>query len=104
MLPNCLVPVLPPRHLPRPCRAVLLAGLLLPHWWTDLLSGLDSRTQIGFRADDPDIAHGVTWFIDNQEANGLWNTGRNRLKNRPSDLWVGLAVCRMLNAVWASEK
>jgi hypothetical protein len=41
----------------------------------------------------------VTWFIDNQEANGLWNTGRNRLKNRHSDLWVGLAVCRMLNAV-----
>ena len=74
-----------------------------PHWWTDLLSGLDSRTQIGFRADDPDIAHGVTWFIDNQEANGLRNTGRNRLKNRPSDLWVGLAVCRMLNAVWAMK-
>ena len=62
------------------------------------------RSQIGFRADDPDIAHGVTWFIDNQEGNGLRNTGRNRLKNRHSDLWVGLAVCRMLNAVWASEK
>jgi hypothetical protein len=64
-----------------------------PHLWTDLLTGLDSRTQIGFRADDPDIAHGVTWFVDNQEANGLWNTGRNWLKNRHSDLWVGLAVC-----------
>jgi hypothetical protein len=46
----------------------------------------------------------VTWFIENQEANGLCNTGRNRPKNRHSDLRVGLAVCRMLNAVWAREK
>ena len=69
-----------------------------PYWWTDLLSALDSLTQIGFRADDPDIARGVAWFTGNQEPNGLWNTGRNRPKNRHSDLWVGLAVCRMLNA------
>jgi len=32
------------------------------------------------------------------------NAGRNRPKNRHSGLWVGLAVCRMLNAVWAGEK
>ena len=74
-----------------------------PYWWTDLLSALDSLTQTGLRADDPDIARGVAWFIDNQEANGLWNTGRNRPKNRHSDLWVALAVCRMLNAVWAGD-
>ena len=98
------VPVLPTRHLPDRAAPSYWLVFSYPHWWTDLLSGLDSRTQIGFRADDPDSAHGVTWFIDNQEANGLWNTGRNRLKNRHSDLWVGLAVCRMLNAVWASEK
>jgi hypothetical protein len=34
--------------------------------------------QIRFRADDPDIARGVAWFTGNQEANGRWNTGRNR--------------------------
>ena len=63
----------------------------------------NSLTQIGFRADDPDIARGVAWFIDNQEPNGLWNTRRNRPKHPLSDLWVGLAVCRMLNAAWADE-
>lgn len=72
-----------------------------PFWWTDLLSALDSLAQIGLRTDDPDIARGVAWFIDNQEPNGLWNTGYNRPKGRCSDQWVGLAICRMLNAAWA---
>lgn len=75
-----------------------------PYWWTDLLSALDSLAQIGFRAGDPDIARGAAWFTDNQEPSGLWNTGRNRPKDRYSDLWVALAVCRMLNAVWTGEK
>jgi hypothetical protein len=74
-----------------------------PYWWTDLLSALDCLTRIGFRAGDPDIARGVAWFIDNQEANGLWNTGHNRPKHPDCDQWVGLAICRMLNAVWADE-
>jgi hypothetical protein len=72
-----------------------------PFWWTDLLSALDSLAGIGFRAGDPDIARGVAWFIDNQEPSGLWNTGRNRPKGPHSDLWVGLAICRMLKAVRA---
>ena len=72
-----------------------------PFWWTDLLSALDSLAQIGFRAGDPDIARGVAWFTGNQEPNGLWNTGRNRPKGPYSDQWVGLAICRMLNAISA---
>jgi hypothetical protein len=72
-----------------------------PFWWTDLLSALDSLARIGFRADDPGIDPGVAWFADNQEPSGLWNTGRNRPKGPDSDLWVGLAICRMLNAISA---
>ena len=45
----------------------------------------------------------MAWFIDNQEPSGLWNTGHNRPKGRYSDLWVGLAVCRMLNAIRANH-
>jgi len=48
-------------------------------------------------------ARGVAWFIENQEPSGLWNIGHNRPKGRHSDLWVGLAVCRMLNAVRANH-
>ena len=72
-----------------------------PFWWTDLLSALDSLARIGLRAGDPDIARGVAWFTGNQEPGGLWNTGRNRPKGPDSDLWVGLAICRMLNAISA---
>jgi hypothetical protein len=70
-----------------------------PFWWTDLLSALDSLSRIGFLAGDQDIDRGVEWFIENQEPNGLWNTGRNRPKRPDSDLWVGLAICRMLRMV-----
>jgi hypothetical protein len=72
-----------------------------PYWWTDLLSALDSLTRAGFGHSDPDIARGVSWFTANQEANGLWNTGHNRPKGPHSDLWVGLAICRMLNTAEA---
>ena len=72
-----------------------------PFWWTDLLSALDSLAQVGFRPDDPDIVRGMAWFLDNQDPIGLWNTGRNRPKGPDSDLWVGLAICRMLNAISA---
>ena len=68
-----------------------------PFWWTDLLSALDSLTLAGFDATDPDIARAKAWFIDHQQSNGLWNTGHNRPKDPHSDLWVALAVCRMLN-------
>ena len=67
-----------------------------PFWWTDLLSALTALTDAGFSADDPDIACGISWFVDNQESNGFWNTGHNRPRGRHSDQWVGLAVCRML--------
>ena len=52
------------------------------------------------RAGDPDIARRGL-FTGNQEPSGLWNTGRNRPKGPHSDLWVGLAICRMLNAIGA---
>ncbi len=75
-----------------------------PFWWTDLLSALDSLARIGLRAGDPDIARGVAWFTGHQEPSGLWNTGRNRPKGPDSDLWVGLAICRMLNAISAPAR
>ena len=72
-----------------------------PFWWTDLLSALDSLARIGFRPGDADIARGLAWFLENQEPGGLWNTGRNRPKGPHSDLWVGFAICRMVNAISA---
>jgi len=50
------------------------------------------------RAGDPDIARRGL-FTGNQEPQRA--AGRNRPKGPDSDLWVGLATCRMLNAVSA---
>jgi len=65
-----------------------------PFWWTDLLSSLDLLQKTGFTWDDTDIQRGILWFIDNQGEDGLWNAGYEK---RPDmDLWVSLAVCRVL--------
>ncbi len=59
---------------------------------------LDSLTQTGLRTGDPDIPRGAAWFTTHQDTSGLWNTGHSRPKHPDSELWVGLVICRMLNA------
>ena len=65
-----------------------------PFWWTDLISALDSLFKLGFDREDPDVAKGLDWFIQNQGENGLWKACYEK---RPEmDLWVSLAACRVL--------
>jgi hypothetical protein len=65
-----------------------------PFWWTDLLSALDTLGKLGFTREDADIAKGLDWFIQHQEEDGLWKA---YYEKRPEmDLWVSLAVCRIL--------
>jgi hypothetical protein len=65
-----------------------------PFWWTDLLSSLDTLGKLGFDREDSDITKGLEWFIQNQEVEGLWKACYEK---RPEmDLWVSLAVCRVL--------
>ena len=65
-----------------------------PFWWTDLLSALDTLGKLGFTCEDADIVKGLDWFIQHQEEDGLWKA---YYEKRPEmDLWVSLAVCRVL--------
>jgi hypothetical protein len=68
-----------------------------PFWWSNLLTALDSLAKISFQAKDAAIKKGLSWFILNQEIDGLWPTGygagRKAEENRR---WVGLAICRMM--------
>jgi hypothetical protein len=74
-----------------------------PFWWTNLLTGLDSLSRMGFKADDPDVRRGLDWFAANQGPDGLWEhgygAGRGALAAR---LWVGLAVCRVFRRFQAN--
>lgn len=73
-----------------------------PFWWTNLLTALDSLSQIGFPADDPRIREGLEWFRNHQREDGLWPTQYEQAKRsepsareRDGQLWVSLAVCRV---------
>jgi hypothetical protein len=74
-----------------------------PCWRTGLLPAPGSLAQTGFRVREPGIARGHAWFISSQEPSGLRNTGHSRPRGRHGDLWAGLAVCRMLNAVRGNQ-
>ena len=68
-----------------------------PFWQTDLLSTLDTVGLVDpSLANHPKVLQAKQWFIDHQEANGLF-TG-HLLKDRYHDLqlWYTLAICRAL--------
>lgn len=70
-----------------------------PFWWNNLLTALDTLAKLGFTREDPEIAAGLDWFIQNQEVSGLWSTGYgsgNKDKAAENQRWVGLAICRVM--------
>ncbi len=68
-----------------------------PFWWTNLLTALDSLASLGFSQRDVDIHRGLTWFIDNQEEDGLWPTSYDKgEKAEAHRRRVGLAISRVL--------
>jgi hypothetical protein len=71
-----------------------------PFWWTNLLTAVDSLTLIGFDRNDIDVQKGIAWFIENQENDGLWDSGYGKGKGEAHRLWVGLAVCRVIKRVF----
>lgn len=78
-----------------------------PFWWTNILTGLDSLSLMGFSASDSDVARALRWFADNQQEDGLWKTSYEQVKRKETSarereamLWTGLAVCRMLRRLF----
>ncbi|MBN2392262.1 MAG: hypothetical protein JXR84_16155, partial [Anaerolineae bacterium] len=68
-----------------------------PFWWTSLLTALDTLSRLGFNQQDKDFAKGLDWFVTNQSADSLWETGYGSGKRAQENRhWVGLAVCRVL--------
>jgi hypothetical protein len=70
------------------------------HWWPNLLTALESLYFLGFTRQDPDIRRGLDWFIESQQKDTLWKLESHKVistKDWSERLWLGLAVCRMLN-------
>jgi hypothetical protein len=67
-----------------------------PFWFTDLISALDALTLLGFGADEPQIARATRWLADRQQSDGLWALKAVRGKKHASDLWLSLAIARIM--------
>ncbi len=74
-----------------------------PYWWNNLVAALDSISSIGFSKDDEEIKKALSWLVDNQQENGLWKLSysakkevRYTQKAKEEQLWVSLAICRIL--------
>lgn len=68
-----------------------------PFWFTDLISATDSLSKLGFTKEEPGIAKAIEWFVAHQDRSGLWKlkTLKNQKKYN-TDLWLSLAICRVL--------
>ena len=68
-----------------------------PFWFTDLLSSIDSLSFLGFNLNNPQVNTAVRWFSEKQQKNGLWNLSLLKTgKNRDLNVWVCLAICRVI--------
>lgn len=69
--------------------------LSYPFWGTNILSGLDSFSKIGFSSENESIKPALQWLLRKQKPNGYWEA---RFKNAELEdhLWITIAVLRML--------
>jgi hypothetical protein len=74
-----------------------------PFWFTDLLSSLDSLSLLEFKMDDPRIKTAIEWFITRQHESGSWKVSMLRGKDRGLNLWICLAICRVIKRFCTNE-
>lgn len=70
-------------------------GFGFPFWFTDLLSALDSLTEVGADLGHPKIADAYAWFAQQQSADGTWRLHATRGSDPDTRLWISLAICRV---------
>jgi hypothetical protein len=67
-----------------------------PFWFTDLLSALDSLSQIGLNPSHPPVARALEWFSSRQQKTGLWRLRlRMMAREKEPDSWITLAISRV---------
>jgi Squalene-hopene cyclase C-terminal domain len=81
----------PDRHSP-----TFWTSFSYPFWFTDLLSALDSLSQLGFEEEDPQVGKGLEWFASRQRKDGGWRLSLRLIEGeKERDLWMTLAISRM---------
>ncbi len=73
-----------------------------PFWWNNILTSLDSISWIGIPKEDEDVQNALSWFVKNQEPNGLWKVSYSKIhknaeiaRTHDAQLWISLMICRI---------
>jgi hypothetical protein len=75
-----------------------------PFWFTDLISAMDTLSQMGFKKDDPQIEKALSWFRDSQKKDGTWELKQlNTGGDINVQIWSGLAISRIFKRMHADS-
>lgn len=81
---------------PDRCSPSFWTSFSFPFWFTDLLSALDSLSQLGLEEEDPQVRRGLEWFASRQKRDGGWKLPLRLVEGeKERDLWITLAISRV---------
>jgi len=66
-----------------------------PFWFTDIVSSLDTFSNIGFTTSHPQIQLALNTLRERRLENGLWDLKLLKTKDKDLPLWIALAICRI---------
>ncbi len=66
-----------------------------PFWFTDIVSSLDTLSNLGFTPFHHQIEMALNILRDRQLENGLWDLKLLKTKDKDLPLWIALAICRI---------
>lgn len=67
-----------------------------PFWFTDLISALDTLSQLSISKQEPRIKKALHWFVANQKSDGMWDIRITKGENKEViQAWLCLAICRI---------
>lgn len=70
--------------------------LVYPFCYADLISVLDSLSQLGFSPRQPEIQEGLKWFVDEQLETGSWDLKITAGQNKEViQMYLNLAICKI---------
>jgi hypothetical protein len=70
-------------------------GVSFPFWFTNIVSGLDSLSFLGFARDYPPIQEGLDFLHHRQNQEGTFDLKLLLTRDKDLKYWVCLAVCRL---------
>jgi len=71
-----------------------------PFWFTDIVSSLDTLSNLGFTPSHPQIEMALNTLKDRQLENALWNLKLLKTKDKDLPLWIALAICRIFKNMY----